>query len=104
MPWILRAPAEARSGLRVAIFGTGRGGRNALARFRAFGVAVACFADNDRTRWNQRIDDVPVVDPATLPARGVSFIAIASVPGRDAIARQLTALGFRAERDFAAVA
>ncbi|MGE0464109.1 MAG: methyltransferase domain-containing protein [Vicinamibacterales bacterium] len=103
VPWVLRVPASLREGLRVAIFGTGQGGRNVLTRFRAGGVDVECFADNDRSRWDQRIDDVPVVDPATLPARGVSFIAVASAPGREAIVRQLTALGYRAEHDFVAV-
>jgi len=104
IPWALRAPADVRNSLRVAIFGTGQGGRRALTHLRSLGVGVDCFADNDRTRWDHRIDDVPVVDPATLPARGVTFIAVASAPGREAIARQLSALGYQADRDFVAVA
>lgn len=88
---------------RVAIFGTGQGGRRVLTRLRERGVRIECFADNDQSRWNRRIDELPVVDPATLPERGVDFVAVASAPGREAICAQLAALGYQEGRDFAAI-
>jgi SAM-dependent methyltransferase len=101
--WILDATSTPGAEPRVAIFGTGAGGRLALERLRARGARIDCFADNDRARWNQTIADLPVVDPATLPSRGVDFIAVASAPGREAIFAQLAALGYRAGRDYDAV-
>jgi 2-polyprenyl-3-methyl-5-hydroxy-6-metoxy-1,4-benzoquinol methylase len=89
---------------RVAIFGTGLAGRQALVRLRRIGAHVDCFADNDRGRWGQAVEEVPVVDPGTLRARGVTFVAVASLPGRDAIRAQLTSFGFREGHDFVTVA
>lgn len=95
-------PSPGGDDRRVAIFGTGQGGRQVLAQLRELGVRIECFADNDPSRWDQPVDEVPVVDPASLRARGVGFVAVASAPGRDAIFAQLCALGFREGRDFAA--
>jgi hypothetical protein len=103
-PWVFNGAAALPPDLRVAIFGTGQGGRQALSRLRARGAHVDCFADNDRSRWNQTLDEVPIIDPATLPSRGVGFIAVASVSGRAPIFRQLAQLGYHAGRDFDAVA
>lgn len=96
--------AEPQAERRVAIFGTGQAGRQALIRLRRIGAHVDCFADNDRGRWGQAVEDVPVVDPGTLRARGVTFVAVASLPGGDAIRAQLTSFGFREGRDFVTVA
>ncbi|HQZ37887.1 MAG TPA: class I SAM-dependent methyltransferase [Vicinamibacterales bacterium] len=103
IPWVLGPTASEPAYLRVAVFGTGQGGREALARLRSHGIGVDCFADNNRSRWNDRIDDVPVVDPSTLPMRHLDFIAVASTPGRDAIFAQLRALGYQPGRDFDAM-
>jgi hypothetical protein len=92
----LTAPADQR----IAIFGSGQGGRQALDRFRRLGARVDCIADNDRARWGQAVDEVPIVDPQTLRQRGVSFVAVASRPGRDAICAQLRAFGYHDGRDF----
>lgn len=94
------AISVADGGRRIAIFGSGQGGRQALERLRRAGARVHCFADNDRQRWGQAVDEVPIVDPATLRERGVNFIAVASRPGREAICAQLRGFGYDDGRDF----
>ena len=91
-------------GLRFAIFGTGRGGRQALDMLRSRGGAVDCFADNDVSRHGTTIDGVPVVHPAMLPTRPIDVIAVASLPGRRAIVAQLEGMGYRLNHDVAIIA
>ena len=104
-----RAAALLRSGealpadVRIAVFGAGSGGRRALRSLRARGGDVACITDNDRARLGATIDGVPVVDPASLPERGIDIVAVASLPGRSAIFAQLAQMGYEIGRDFASV-
>ena len=100
----IRLLLEGQSHRRIAIFGTGQGGRSALTRLRGIGARVECFADNDPSRWGHSVEDVPIVDPGTLRARGVDFVAVASLPGRDAICAQLTRFGYHDGRDFVTLA
>jgi SAM-dependent methyltransferase len=90
--------------LRVAIFGAGPRGIRALAQLRRKGATVDCFVDNNATRWYENIGGVPVVSPAALRARRIDVIAVASVPGRDAIFSQLERMGYQPGHDFDAVA
>jgi len=89
--------------LRVAIFGAGPRGVKALAQLRRKGATVDCFVDNNATKWYKNIGGVPVVAPAALRARRIDVIAVASVPGRDAIFQQLERLGYQPGHDFDAV-
>ncbi|MGE0863299.1 MAG: methyltransferase domain-containing protein [Vicinamibacterales bacterium] len=97
------APAVAAD-LRVAIFGAGSRGVRTLAQLRRKGATVDCFVDNNATKWYENIGGVPVVAPAALRARRIDVIAVASIPGRDAIFSQLERLGYQAGHDFDAVA
>lgn len=85
--------------LRIAVFGAGSGGRLAVARLRARGGCVTCVADNDSGRHGQLLDGVPVVDPASLRARAIDAVVVASVPGRTAIVEQLERMGYRLGQD-----
>lgn len=82
--------------LRIAVFGAGSGGRLALDALHARGGRVVCVADNNASRHGTTLDDVPIVDPATLPARAVDVVVVASKPGHAAIVEQLERLGYQA--------
>jgi 2-polyprenyl-3-methyl-5-hydroxy-6-metoxy-1,4-benzoquinol methylase len=92
-------PAE----VRVAIFGAGSRGVRTLAQLRRKGATVDCFVDNNATKWYENVGGVPVVSPAALRARRIDVIAVASVPGKDAIFQQLERLGYQPGHDFDAV-
>jgi len=89
--------------LRVAIFGAGSRGARTLAQLRRKGALVDCFVDNNATKWYENIGGVPVVAPAALRARRIDLIAVASLPGKDAIFQQLERLGYQPGHDFDAV-
>jgi FlaA1/EpsC-like NDP-sugar epimerase len=88
----------------VAIFGAGSRGVRTLAQLRRKGATVDCFVDNNATKWYENIGGVPVVAPAALRARRIDLVAVASVPGKDAIFQQLERLGYQPGHDFDAVA
>jgi 2-polyprenyl-3-methyl-5-hydroxy-6-metoxy-1,4-benzoquinol methylase len=90
--------------VRVAIFGAGSRGVRTLAQLRRKGAVVDCFVDNNATKWYENLGGVPVVAPAALRARRIDVIAVASVPGKDAIFQQLERLGYQPGHDFDAVA
>ncbi len=85
---------------RVAVFGGGSGGRQAIAMLQSRGAVVDCVADNDPSRHGGTLEGIPVVNPSTLPDRQVDAIVVASLPGRLAIFAQLEAMGFVFGRDF----
>lgn len=91
------------SDIRVAIFGAGPRGVRTLAHLRRKGAMVDCFVDNNATKWYENVGGVPVVSPAALRARRIDVVAVASVPGRDAIFQQLERLGYQPGHDFDAV-
>ena len=86
--------------LRVAIFGTGAGGRQAFERLRARGARIVCFSDNDPSRIGTTIEGVPVIPAAGLRSAGVDLVAVASRPGKAAIFQQLLGLGYEPGKDF----
>lgn len=100
---LLRSGRSLPTGVRIAVFGAGSGGQRALRSLRARGGDVACLTDNDRARHGSIIDGVPVVDPASLPTRGIDIVAVASLPGRSAIFAQLAQMGYEIGRDVAFV-
>jgi 2-polyprenyl-3-methyl-5-hydroxy-6-metoxy-1,4-benzoquinol methylase len=91
------------AGIRVAVFGAGAGGQQAIASLRARGAIVDCVADNNASRHGSTANGVTIVDPSTLPSRQLDLIAVASLPGRAAILAQLAGLGFQLGRDVAVV-
>ena len=83
----------------MAVFGAGSGGRRALAMLQARGARVVCVADNDQARHGQALEGVPIVAPASLPARAIDLVVVASAPGRGEILTQLVEMGYRDGRD-----
>lgn len=77
----------------VAIFGVGGRGRRCLARLRAVGVAVVCFADNDPAAQGRRLDGIEVVSPGALREHlGERPVVVCSFAAQTIVA-QLLGLG-----------
>ncbi|HXT71023.1 MAG TPA: methyltransferase domain-containing protein [Vicinamibacterales bacterium] len=97
--WLIRGD-ESAPGKRVAVFGAGSGGRQAIDMLRSRDIDVVCIADNNIDRHGETIDGVPVIAPADLATHQIDAIVVASIPYRYQIFEQLEALGFRHGRDF----
>ena len=92
---------------RIVLFGSGGLGRLVLRGLRARGMNVESFADNNRERWGQTIDGVPVHSPEDAVRTFGDALFIISVwnasPRRNHadILGQLRALGCRNVLSFA---
>ncbi len=84
----------------VAIFGTGQAGREALELARRCGWRPLAFVDNDARLWQTTVAGLPVVPPDRLGDVRADLVIVASVPGREAISRQLTSAGLRHGKSF----
>jgi FkbM family methyltransferase len=90
----------------VVLFGSGALGRTVSHGLREEGVDAAAFSDNDRTRWNQTIDGIPVLPPQQLDRDAVCVITIWNAGRRrnqSAVRRQLLDAGMRNVLSFADV-
>lgn len=85
---------------RVAIFGTGEGGRQALESCARYEWTPQYIVDNNREKWGKEALGLPVHDPQVLIRRDFDLIIVASQPGRAAISTQLEAMGFNLISDF----
>ena len=54
---------------QIVLFGAGKLGRRTVSGLRAAGIEVLAVADNNPTRWGDRIDGVEVLSPAIAAAR-----------------------------------
>lgn len=79
----------------VALFGAGSLGRSAVAALAAAGLRAACIFDNDRTRWGQTFEGLPLRAPTREAFVGVDVVWITSMYATE-IARQLADLGVAA--------
>lgn len=86
----------------LVLFGGGQGSHELLAHLRRLGFAdrVKAVADNDPSYQGKRFEGLPIVGPQALADYPGARILITSVSGRDAIAEQLEALGYREGADF----
>ncbi len=101
---LLRSPLQqVPSNLKVAIFGVGPSGQEALSKLRRRGANVECFTDANSMNWYAKLDGVPVVAPAALRARRIDVIAVAASTAREAIFSQLERLGYQPGQDFDAI-
>lgn len=99
---LLRSPLQqVPSHLKVAIFGVGQPGTDALAQLRKRGANVTCFSDANSMMWYDKIEGLPIVAPAALRARKIDVIAVAGA--EDVAFAQLERLGYQAGQDFDAV-
>jgi 2-polyprenyl-3-methyl-5-hydroxy-6-metoxy-1,4-benzoquinol methylase len=101
---LLRSPLQqVPSNLKVAIFGVGGAGADALVQLRRRGATVACFSDANSMMWYDKLEGLPIVAPAALRARKIDIIAVAGEDTGVAFA-QLERLGYQQGQDFDAIA
>lgn len=70
---------EAADGLTggIVLFGAGNLGRRTLAGLRKLGIEPLCFIDNNRARWGERQEGIPIFSPqegARLHGAHATFI------------------------------
>jgi FkbM family methyltransferase len=90
----------------IVLFGSGALGRTVLHGLREEGLNVVAFSDNDPSRWQQVIDDIPVHPPQALDRDAVYVITIWNAGRRrnqSAVRRQLQDAGVRNVLSFADV-
>ena len=71
---------ESQPAMPIVLFGAGNLGRRTLSLLRSNGRDIAAFVDNDRARWGQVVDGVPVLTPddasARFAAEGLAVVTI----------------------------
>ena len=68
------------SGNRLVLFGAGTLGRKALESLRCVGVEPLAFADNNPSKWETRVEGVPVLSPQDAAARyGSSALFVVTI-------------------------
>lgn len=83
--------------MKIAIFGTGVGGKNAFKLLSTIkGMNIAFFLDNNSELWGEELFDIPILSPSNELISTVDKIIIAS-QYRDEISRQLSSLGIKQE-------
>lgn len=83
--------------MKIAIFGTGAGGKNAFKLLSTIkGMNIAFFFDNNSELWGEELFDIPILSPSNELISTVDKIIIAS-QYRDEISRQLSSLGIKQE-------
>ncbi len=101
---LLRSPLQqVPSNLKVAIFGAGGPGAEALVQLRRRGASVTCFSDANSMMWYDKLEGLPIVAPAALRARKIDIIAVTGDDPSVAFA-QLERLGYQQGQDFDAFA
>lgn len=101
---LLKSPLQqVPSNLKVAIFGVGGAGAEALVQLRRRGASVACFSDANSMMWYDKLEGLPIVAPAALRARKIDIIAVAGEDTSVAFA-QLERIGYQHGQDFDAIA
>ncbi len=83
---------------RIAIFGTGEGAKCAIQLFKGKSILVA-FADNNRAKQGQYLNDVRIISAEELVILDVDRIVIASMYGTQ-IRAQLLELGIPKKKIF----
>jgi SAM-dependent methyltransferase/uncharacterized protein YbaR (Trm112 family) len=91
--------------VRIAIFGSGAGGHEAIRTLRSYGLAdnVVAVFDNSMGKHGTIMNGIQVTPLDWVARDAYDFVVIASLPGRVAISRQLDALGLKAQRDYGSV-
>ncbi|MBM7866698.1 glycosyltransferase family 2 protein [Heliobacterium gestii] len=84
-------------GRPVAIFGSGSLGRQLYTLLKKVGVPVNCYVDNDRSKWKETLDGLPIQSPDAVGRETFFFIASS---WKQEIAAQLTGAGYSEKKDF----
>lgn len=87
---------------RLAIFGSGAGGHEAMQALTDSGLAARVVAvfDNNPAKHGTRVKGIPVSPITPSAGTDCDFVIIASAPGKKAITAQLESFGLRRQRDF----
>jgi len=67
-------------GMMVAIFGSGEKGKFLYDHCKKNNIQVACFIDNDSSKWGKKVDNIEIVSPENIDeiAKRIDCIVIAS--------------------------
>lgn len=85
---------------RAVIFGSGEAGRMAIGLAKKCGWDVGWIVDNNPGMWNQTAHNLPVLAPTSLSDRDFDLVVVASLAGKAAISKQLTAMGLQPGEQF----
>ena len=100
--WINPREISGIDGLRLVLFGAGRGSEEFLEYLESAELTaeVLAIADNDPTLWGLRLLGHPVIDPDALHRLDLDKIVVTSISGRNTIAQQLETMGFQYATDY----
>ncbi|SHK69737.1 Glycosyltransferase involved in cell wall bisynthesis [Selenomonas ruminantium] len=79
------------------IFGGGARGKRAYVFLKDNGIKVHTFLDNDKNKWGDNYQGVPIKQPASISINDNVLIIIAIRDSEDTIVKQLKKLGWREE-------
>src|SRR5436309_2458901 len=92
----VQAEIAALDGNAVVLFGAGRLGRIALEGLRREGLKPLAFADNNRQRWGQQEQGLPIYSPEDAARRfGKQTPFVVTIYTGAAVRKQLRDLGLR---------
>jgi len=77
---------------KAFIFGAGSVGKGVLPHVQKQ-YQVTAFLDNDKTKWNQTFEGIPVYEPKSILDADYDIVVIASQAGLHSITEQLLGLG-----------
>lgn len=100
--WIHPVETVGLKGKKLILFGAGRGSEEFLTHQQqlAPGATILAITDNDASLWGKTLEGHQIIPPDQLSEGIFDTIVVTSISGRDAIAGQLEALGFRRHDDF----
>ena len=75
------------------IFGSGIRGKNIYRSLKENDVNVIAFFDNDKNKWGNEYQNIPIVQPTSVLDDNVTAYVVAIRGGEDNIFRQLKELG-----------
>ncbi len=79
---------------KSAVFGTENLGKKLLYKFRDLGIEISTFSDNNKNKWGNFIDGIPIIEPEELKNNPEQLVIIASKYVREIFA-QLKSLGVK---------
>ena len=82
---------------KIILFGASKGGKNAQAFLK--NKTVVAFADNDKAKWNTKINNVPVMNPADALKQNYDEVWVSSNQYMPIIG-QLKKMGVSAKKIF----
>jgi len=90
--------------VQLIVFGTGEGARRLTQMLAPHGIGIACYLDNDSTKWGTEFIGQKVQNPAKVgtilpPSEGKLVILVASIYYAE-IAEQLMGMGMSEDEDF----